>query len=674
MWPSLPSFRPFGDVACPGGARCEVPHCLFSHHTAVNIPAPPSSATYSTAASSTLLDSGWEAKRLKLNDGTKEPAIQAMRESDLPPTKDIFVGSIAPKKVAPPTNKDTSMHHNVSERPSAPAKTSNTLPRSATRLISPPVKPVTTKPAPTTAPVAASIPEVEVKLLPKKLPKDPAAFTRRIQFLKTLHQYMVPLNDKVAQSADPPVKVLHLSDNQLKKLALEEEERIAVQNGSVYENVMKQRLVAIKKMSVDDWIKARKDVLDKQQQAIAIKNGEAPVKPPPEPVNTGLTPKEEVIFLSRLITPQEGLDAHGYVTKIPTEAEIEEARAGLKSADFWEVCDRCNTRFQVFPDRREEDGALTTGGKCTHHWGRRVFPKRSKNTLGGPTRLSCCNEPVGSPGCTTHDTHVFKVSSATRLSVIMPFIETPHNPKANPHTAVCFDCEMGYTTYGLELLRITAVSWPTHGPLLDVLVRPLGQLLDVNTRFSGVSAEQYLDALPYSAKDAPENPSRLRIVESPHVARELFLSHISPTTPVLGHALENDLNTIRLIHPTIVDTVFLYPHPQGLPIRNGLKNLSRIHLGLDIQQGGAAGHDSFEDARATGELVRAKVALGWKLLKGEGWEIRDEGVFPPMPPGAPPPMAAPTVPSMFAPVKTKALEAKPAEKRKFSDREEDGEE
>lgn len=223
------------------------------------------------------------------------------------------------------------------------------------------------------------------------------------------------------------------------------------------------------------------------------------------------------------------------------------------------------------------------------------------------------------------------------MSTIMPFIETPPNDKVAPDTAVCFDCEMGYTTLGLELLRITAVSWPTHKPILDILVRPLGHILDVNTRFSGVNTDQYFSAEAYDPDKPATNPKDLRIVESPYKARELFLSHVAPKTPVVGHALENDLNSIRLIHPTIVDTVFLYPHPRGLPIRNGLRNLAERYLNLKIQQAGAAGHDSFEDARATGELVRHKIAERWRKLKGEGWTFRDDGVFPPMPTEAPPP-------------------------------------
>ncbi|KAF2798305.1 hypothetical protein K505DRAFT_322009 [Melanomma pulvis-pyrius CBS 109.77] len=654
MWSSVPSFQPFGDIPCPGGARCEVPYCLFSHDAAKLQAAKPSS-----------LDGGREVKRLKMSDGTKESALQTTPDPRQAATRPVFVGSIAPKKPSHLPNKGKSTDHNVPGRASSPAKGSNALPRSATRPISRPPKPTEAKLEPT--------PETVVKLYPRKLPQDPASFTRRLLLLQKLHQYMAPLNEEVARSNAPLVKVLHLSANQLNKVVIEEEERIALQHTAVYENVVKQRLVALKKMSLDDWIGARKEVIAKEQEAIAKAKGEAPAKPPPEAVNSGLTPKEEVIFLSRLVSPQAGLDTHGYVTEMPTETDLEDARAVLRLADGWEVCERCKTRFQVFPDRREEDGALTTGGRCTHHWGKRIFPRRSQIELPGPPRLSCCHEPLGSPGCTTHDTHVFKVSDVNRLSLIMPFIETPENDKIEPHTAVCFDCEMGFTTQGLEVLRITAVSWPTHKPLLDVLVRPLGQLLDVNTRFSGVTADQYFNAIPYDPKNPTTDPNELRIVDSPYVARKLLLSFIGPGTPVLGHALENDLNTIRLIHPTIVDTVILYPHHQGLPYRNGLRNLARIHLGLDIQQGGAAGHDSSEDARATGELVRFKVAQEWKMMKHDGWEIRDEGVFPPMPPDGPPLIKAPPAASMFAPVANSMLGAKPAEKRKLSEFEEGGE-
>jgi DNA polymerase III epsilon subunit-like protein len=497
--------------------------------------------------------------------------------------------------------------------------------------------------------------------MPRKLLKEPVIFTKRLSLLKMMHSFMKPLNDKIAKAVKAEIKALHMDSNQLNKLAVDEEEQIAKANPQVYENVLKHRLLKLKKMTPEEWVKER-------FEALAKEHGLPPKKPPPKKVDTGLTPKEEIIILSKLICPQDGLDKHGYVTQLPTTEQLDEARSAQVAADFWEVCDRCNTRFQVFPERREEDGALTTGGQCTHHWGKRIYPKRAKNAGPEPTTFSCCNEPVGSPGCTTYDTHVYKISDPKRLSLVMPFVETPENDKAPSDIAVCFDCEMGYSTHGLELMRLTAISWPTHKPLVDVLVRPIGHLLDVNTRFSGITTEQFLNAKPYDPADPKPKRNDLRIVESPYVARDLFLAHVTTTTPVLGHALENDLNTLRIIHPNIVDTVLLFPHKRGLPLRHGLRALAKDKLDLDIQQAGAAGHDSYEDAKTTGELIRFKVAEKWKQLKHDGWEIRDGDVFPPMPPGAPPPQA-PLAPSMMPPAEMTVLEGKPAEKRRLEEQE-----
>jgi len=644
MWPSIPAFRNFGNIACPAGEKCELPNCIFSHE----VPKPqvihPSFISNAVAP-----EREPEAKRLKLNDGTKEPVS---RVSPVEVPKSIFVGSIVPKGKTPTTNKDASSATSAPPPPTPTAKAVDTLPKSITREVSPPSTAAAAKAAPK--------PDAPVALMPRKLAKEPVPFTKRLTLLKALHTYMKPQNDKIARAVKPEIKALHLSPNQLNKLAVDEEEKLALDNPSVYENILKQRLVRLKGMTPEVWVKERRE-------AEAKERGDPPKKPQPKKVDTGLTPKEEITFLSTLICPQDGLDNHGYVTQLPSEEELKEAELVQTSAAFWEVCDRCSTRFQVFPDRREEDGALTTGGQCKHHFGKRIFGKKAKGAAPEPTRLSCCNETVGSPGCMTHETHVFKISDPKRLSLVMPFVETPENDNAPPHTAVCFDCEMGYTTRGLELMRLTAVDWPMHKPIIDVLVRPIGHILDVNTRFSGITAEQFLTAKPYD----PENPTPirkdLRIVESPYEARALFLSHISRDTPVLGHALENDLNTIRLIHPTIIDTVLLYPTRNGLPYRHGLRTLAKWHLDQDIQTAGAAGHDSYEDARTTGELVRFKIKEKWKSMKSDGWTIKDDGVFPPMPSGTPPPDAshAPAAPSMVPAAATASMQGNPAEKRKI---------
>jgi DNA polymerase III epsilon subunit-like protein len=115
----------------------------------------------------------------------------------------------------------------------------------------------------------------------------------------------------------------------------------------------------------------------------------------------------------------------------------------------------------------------------------------------------------------------------------------------------------------------------------------------------------------------------MKIVPSPAAARALLTSYISPTTVLIGHAIDNDLNVLRLCHPTIVDTSLLYPHHGGLPYRFPLRKLAKDFLNIEIQVAGAEGHDSMEDSRATGDLVRVKVGRWWEKLKRMGWSVED---------------------------------------------------
>lgn len=138
------------------------------------------------------------------------------------------------------------------------------------------------------------------------------------------------------------------------------------------------------------------------------------------------------------------------------------------------------------------------------------------------------------------------------------------------------------------------------------------------------------DAVPWAASIKPEK-GKLLIVSSPAMARDLLFAHLSPTTPLIGHGLENDLNSVRIIHPTVIDTCLLFPHKAGLPYRNGLKSLMLQHLNRNIQvqivtDGKMEGHDSKEDANAAGDLVRWKIGEMWTKMKIEGWKI-EEGRF-----------------------------------------------
>lgn len=638
-------LRNFKMIPCPAGDSCTKPGCQWQHSWDRN---PPAAAAEVEASQ----DEDGPRKRRKVSS-TPAPV----------PTKPA--PSSASRPVSPPPLKRKVPHGaRESVAVSAPPKPSPSssvpcTPTTKTDGAATPQKSVTQKATP--QPVAPRKPEA---LNPRHLKSSaPAPHDFRYKALKLLHEQFQRLNNELKKDAKEDETKLVLSAQELIWLALDEEQKMATEKPSIYQNVIKNRIMVYKRMTPAQWKEERAAEWKKKKKEEAPATPESEKKQaaksvlgPPKVIKTGLTPQQEVDFLKHLHTPIEKLSQWGYVPRAPSDEEIAKAREGQKAALGWEVCDRCSTRFQVFPGRREEDGALTSGGPCRHHPGRAYFPERAPGSTDKPTkRYRCCQQAVGdSPGCVTGQSHVFKTTSPARLAAVMPFAETPPNPLAPKDRAVCFDCEMCYTVNGLELIRLTATSWPDGKELLDVLVRPIGEILDLNSRYSGVwpediaNAEQWSPEKPSSreqedkgeAKEgggtAETKPARkkMKMVPSPMVARDLLFSLISPETPLIGHGLENDLNAVRIIHPTLIDTILLYPHRRGLPMRHGLRMLMETHLNKAIQveevDGKPVGHDSAEDARAAGELVRLKVQEKWSAMKSEGWRLVD-GVF--VPPG-----------------------------------------
>ena len=132
---------------------------------------------------------------------------------------------------------------------------------------------------------------------------------------------------------------------------------------------------------------------------------------------------------------------------------------------------------------------------------------------------------------------------------------------------------------------------------------------DFNTRFSGITQETY-------------STSALQPLAEIRRSLDEF---ISSETILIGHALENDLKTLRMVHHRNVDTAIIFQHPAGPPYRRALRDLYnpssskscetylihnsfcrvKEHLGRAIQTGGAnVGHSSLEDSIATLDLVK----------------------------------------------------------------------
>ena len=633
MFSSLGLFK---QIQCPEQSHCSLSNCIFAHHSGSAAPVakdlPQSPPTFGSSHDEALQHDRPRKKRRIGDDGSAADVYKLMPD----PLKDRPAAIRRQDAASTPSRLPWTASREVSPPPRRGSKAEKTSQPSAldgAKFASDSRK--ESKPNVSLAPAKRT---VEEALNPRMITNPPAGHGVRMQLLNMIHEQMTRLNIEVSQSQDSSISTLLLSPSEIILEALDEEEKVAKHNPAVYSNVIKLRIVKLRKMKLAEWKEERLKQIAKR----------APVGPTtveaskPKAIETDLTTSQEVAFLSRIFAQQSRLSKFGYVAAAPSEEEIDEARKGVDAAQGWELCDRCKTRFQVFPERRAEDGALTSGGRCSYHPAKPRCPQPTDRAdkVSRDLIYACCNEDVGqSSGCTMASTHVFKISDPKRLGSIMPFEETSSNSQASdPKRAVAFDCEMGYTTMGLELIRLTATSWPTGEELLDVLVRPLGAVLDLNSRFSGVFPQDYIDAIPWDSdevayKDRPNTNDKpnLRLVDSPFAARALLFSLINLSTPLIGHALDNDLNATRIIHPSIVDTVLLYPHPRGLPLRFGLKVLMKKHLDRDIQTAGAQGHDSKEDARAAGDLVRLKIGEMWKAMKKEGWTVVGDEFVPPTP-------------------------------------------
>ncbi|OHF03873.1 RNA exonuclease [Colletotrichum orchidophilum] len=298
--------------------------------------------------------------------------------------------------------------------------------------------------------------------------------------------------------------------------------------------------------------------------------------------------------------------------------------------------------------------------KCQHHTGR-VFNMR----------WSCCSVHVSAPGCTYAPEHLVRTYPAGEVHARHQYHKTPTHdllkldldddpfPSSQraPRRAVAIDCEMGVAYDGeSELIRVTLVDYFTSEILLDSLVYPQVRMQHYNTRYSGVS-RQAMEAARSKGKCITGGLANVRAA---------VWEWVSAETIVVGHAVHNDLASLRWIHLKVVDSLILatdvraeierleaeeaeerakkeaaeaaaaagltlegedlisFDKPRDPEKAEGeapaekkhmkrkagglsLKALTSEMLGRDIQQG-RAGHDSLEDALASRDLVHCFVA------------------------------------------------------------------
>lgn len=300
------------------------------------------------------------------------------------------------------------------------------------------------------------------------------------------------------------------------------------------------------------------------------------------------------------VCPVDQLEKYEYTAVFPPEWESEGSSKPDATGEVKE-CERCGKKFTVGGEMNEArtERIPQNPKECRYHWGKRRFEKQA-GTKGRVNVWTCCNKTVGSStlgddSC-CFGPHVFKETDGLDLHRREAFITTKQlidsleEAPSDQLEIVALDCELSYTTAGLTLTRLTLVDEEGE-MILDEIVRTRTDIVDYNTRFSGITAEEYEEKAVFTLEQVRKTMARF----------------VGENTILVGHGLENDLRAIRLVHHKIVDTVMLYPHARGFPFRTSLRDLTARFLGKIIQNGTSLGHSSLEDARMSLELVRHKM-------------------------------------------------------------------
>jgi len=642
----------FKGVACPKGNSCDVLNCIFGH----------AELETSSKSSNSFFQGSVVWPRSTDQASTKDK--EAVTPEENLQTKDINIGNhalsssastssknkhrldgsdreIEPKRIklnngVPETTASTSVPQVLSS--GSPQQDNGTVQTLAVmHKNAPSTMNISSSSSPSSTRQSSTVKEASTlkshtkkeSLNPRLVKSHPAPHTTRLGFLQLLHKEYEKLNQILVKSKETRIRSAYLAPDKLIKIALDEEEQIATQKPNIYKNTIGHAIAKLRKMSTTPA-----DVAEFMRR-LSIR-GHRPVMPvrttqdPEFTQDPALTPVLERKLLGRLILDDEVARTHlTFVQEAPTEEQLENSRKVLELSKGFEECARCSTRFKIDPETLE----VHPRSVCRFHIGKMNYNARQ----GAVGVYSCCQQNADSHPCYQHDTHVFKTDDRNRMATVVNWEITPDNSIINPKLAIALDCEMGFTTKGFELIRISAIDWPTSTKMMDILVEPHGRILDINTKFSGVTLDMMKNAplLPsdwhqatvrgqYEDAQIVEHPpisGRNTLFKAPNLefARAALWSMISPSTPLIGHDLRNDMNAMRMIHPTIVDTLAVYPHRIGLPSKLPLRLLVRDFLGQNIQQPNQQGHDPTEDARGAGDLVRCKVKELWKLMKGDGW-------------------------------------------------------
>uniref|UniRef100_A0A8C8E4C4 Exonuclease domain-containing protein n=1 Tax=Otus sunia TaxID=257818 RepID=A0A8C8E4C4_9STRI len=215
---------------------------------------------------------------------------------------------------------------------------------------------------------------------------------------------------------------------------------------------------------------------------------------------------------------------------------------------FKRVCCRCGEVYTV-----TSSGEHTRKEECNYHSGR-VLEEKGRYPW----------HSIFVEALHVHDGRREKLEGFTKTDIKSP-------PLDGKYGVYALNCEMCYTTHGLELTRVTVVDAKLQ-VVYDSFVKPDGKVVDCDKRLSGVTKD-----------DLKKTTTSFQSVQA------ILLNLFSADTILIGHNLENDLFALKLIHDRVVDTSVVFPYQLGLPHKVELRCLMADYLRRIHQDDGKSG-------------------------------------------------------------------------------------
>ncbi|GCB68131.1 hypothetical protein scyTo_0010352 [Scyliorhinus torazame] len=291
--------------------------------------------------------------------------------------------------------------------------------------------------------------------------------------------------------------------------------------------------------------------------------------------------------LKDYVLTEEQLKAHGYPRYNPDKPGIAllfngDAKKYIADS-LIRVCSRCGRSFSVTPE-----GSYISKEECRHHWGRIIQRQVSS---GWDARYGCCGGSLGSAGCQIAKLHVYirKENLDGFMKTFLKLLPLDGNPGV-----YAVSSEMCYTKRGGELSHVSVIN-ANLKVVYDVFVKPENEVIDYNTRFSGVTREDLMNA-----------KTTISDVQS------VLLGMLSADTVLIGHSLDKDFLALKLIHNMVIDLSIVFPHSLGLPHKRALKSLMADYLNHSVP----VNVDGSDKGRACMELMMWKVKHD---AKGRKW-------------------------------------------------------